>query len=337
MNRMKVVALGFGVAASLAFAVGAASPAYAQDCNGALNITVPPAPPFLNVGDSTTVKINLGAGSITGGAANQITIHRVRYELDCNHLFALGVPCTDQGDVMSYGGDATITSGGALAACQGLTWTSSPGSTANEVVFTPSNPIVLNANTSSDPVLNNCFLSFGVKLDNLEDTSGGNSDDTATKVEVVAGFSTVIPPGGTADGTCDNGGASGVSQSSGVFICPTCTGDNCNTSACNTTSGACDLTPIVCGDNDACTTDTCDLASGCVFTPIPPCDDNDACTTDTCNPATGCVFTPNAPCNDNDACTTDTCNPATGCVCTPIPPCNDNYACTTDTVSRSTG
>jgi hypothetical protein len=305
MNRMRLSTLISSAVAVAIFSVCIASTAYAQDCNGALTITVPPAPPFLAVGDTTTVKINLGAGTI-GSPGTAITIHRVRYELDCNHGFALGVPCTDQGTIMTYGGDATIASGGGLAACQGLTWTSAPGSTANEVVFTPSTPIVLAASTSSDPVVNNCFLSFSVQLANLEPTSGANSDDTATKVEVVAGFSTVIPPGGTADATCNNGGASGVSQSSGVFICPTCTGDNCNTSACNTTSGTCTVTPIVCNDQNACTTDTCDLASGCVFTPIAPCNDNDACTTDTCNPATGCVFTPIAPCNDNDECTTDT-------------------------------
>src|SRR2546422_10247592 len=42
-----------------------------------------------------------------------------------------------------------------------------------------------------------------------------NSDDTPEKVEVVAGFSTVLS-GGHADAECDNGGASGVSQSSGI-------------------------------------------------------------------------------------------------------------------------
>src|SRR6266849_4029882 len=160
------------LAAFAVLAVGIASTAHAQDCNGNLNIMVPSAPPFLNMGDDTTVRINLGAGSITGGASNQITIRRVRYELDCNHLFALGVPCTDHGDIMSYEGDATIDSGGAVPACQGKTWTSAPGSTPNEIVFTPSSPIDLNANTSSDPVVNNCFFYFKVRLDHLEDTSG---------------------------------------------------------------------------------------------------------------------------------------------------------------------
>src|SRR2546430_455897 len=93
-------------AAAAVLAVGLASTAHAQDCNGALNITipspkaVPPTGPFLNVGDSTTVKLNLGSGTISGGT--EITLRRLRYELDCNHLFAPGGPCTAQGTTMSY-------------------------------------------------------------------------------------------------------------------------------------------------------------------------------------------------------------------------------------------
>src|SRR6266705_3010436 len=98
-NRVRRSLDLFAAAAAVMLAVGLASPAHAQDCNGALNISIPspkaipPTGPYLNVGDSTTVKLNLGSGSITGGASNQITLRRLRYALDCNHLFALGVPC----------------------------------------------------------------------------------------------------------------------------------------------------------------------------------------------------------------------------------------------------
>ncbi len=125
-------------AAAAVLAVGLASPARAQDCNGALNITipspmaVPPTGPYLNVGDSTTVKLNLGSGTISGGT--EITLRRLRYELDCNHSFALGVPCTDQGTIMSYDFTQTVASGGALVQCQGRTWTATAGSLANEVI-----------------------------------------------------------------------------------------------------------------------------------------------------------------------------------------------------------
>jgi hypothetical protein len=198
---------------------------------------------------------------------------RIRYELDCNANFALGVPCTDQGDIMAYVGDASILSTG--TACNTLTWTSNVpagGSATNEIIFTPSAPIVLPANTFPDGAV--CALSFQVKLDNLEPTSGGNSDPTPTEVEVVAGYSLVGH-----DAVCDNGGQTGASTSGFIEICPACTGDNCDTSTCNTTTGACDLTPINCDDNNACTTDTCDPASGCVHTPVVPCSTTTTTTT----------------------------------------------------------
>src|SRR6266581_4806753 len=55
----------------------------------------------------------------------------------------LGVPCTDQGAIMSYDFTQTVASGGALVQCQGRTWTATAGSSANEVLFTPDTPIVL--------------------------------------------------------------------------------------------------------------------------------------------------------------------------------------------------
>jgi len=198
-NRVRRSLALFAAAAAVMLAVGLASPAHAQDCNGALNISIPspkaipPTGPYLNVGDSTTVKLNLGSGTITGGT--QITLRRLRYELDCNHGAALGVPCTDQGTIMSYDFTQTVASGGALVQCQGHTWTATAGSSANEVVFTPDTPIVLAPEQSASPTLNNCFISFKVKLDNLEPTSGATSDDTPTRVEVVEGFSAIFTAG----------------------------------------------------------------------------------------------------------------------------------------------
>src|SRR5438552_16879378 len=93
-------------AAAVVLAAGLASPARAQDCNDALNITIPspkaipPTGPYLNVSDSTAVTLNLGSGTISGGT--EITHRRLRYELDCNHLFDLAVPCTDQRPIISY-------------------------------------------------------------------------------------------------------------------------------------------------------------------------------------------------------------------------------------------
>src|SRR5436309_5188896 len=247
--------------AFLLVSVGMASTARAQvTCNGALFLTVTQPTSFIQVGDEAFITINLGSGVIEGGTS--ITINRVRYELDCNHLFALGVPCADQGDIMSYDFTQTVASGGALVQCQGRTWTATAGSSANEVIFTPDTPIVLPPEQSASPTLNNCFISFQVKLESVEPTSGPNSDDTTEKVEVVAGFSTVLTSG-HADAECDNGGASGVTQSSGVFTCPSCTVDQCNL-GCDTTTGTCQAadvsTPCADTDGNTCTTAGCELS-----------------------------------------------------------------------------
>src|SRR5437016_2119891 len=335
-------------AAAAVLVVGLASTARAQDCNGALNITipspkaVPPTGPYLNVGDSTTVKLNLGSGTITGGT--QITLRRLRYELDCNHLFALGVPCTDQGTIMSYDFTQTVASGGALVQCQGHTWTATAGSSANEVLFTPDTPIVLAAEQSSSPTLNSCCISFEVKLDNLEPTSGATSDDTPQKVEVVAGFSTIFTAG-HADAECNNGGSSGVSQSSGIFTCPNCTVDQCNL-GCDTTTGTCtqQQASTPCGDTDGntCTTAGCELSAGlgvCVQTHLfaensTPCADSDgnACTTAGCNGQGVCdqnhsakVCPPADECNQGCDTTSGQCTPQASTPCTD----SDGNTCTT--------
>src|SRR5213596_3360447 len=341
--------LGLVAAAAVAvLVVGLASTSRAQDCNGALNITipspmaVPPTGPYLNVGDSTTVKLNLGSGTISGGT--EITLRHLRYELDCNHLFALGVPCTDQGTIMSYDFTQTVASGGALVQCQGRTWTATAGSSANEVIFTPDTPIVLPPEQSASPTLNNCFISFQVKLENLESTSGPDADDTPQKVEVVAGFSTVIADG-HADAECDNGGASGVSQSSGIFICPSCTVDQCNL-GCDTTTGTCKPADVStpCGDTDGntCTTAGCELSSGvgvCVQTHLfaensTPCADSDgnACTTAGCNGQGVCdqnhgskVCPPADECNQGCDTTSGQCTPQASTPCTDT----DGNTCTT--------
>src|SRR5438093_271207 len=341
-SRMREVLRLVAAAAAVVLAVDFASPAHAQDCNGALNISIPspkaipPTGPYLNVGDSTTVTLNLGSGTISGGM-QQITLRRLRYELDCNHLFALGVPCTDQGTIMSYDFTQTVASGGALVQCQGRTWTATAGSSANEVIFTPDTPIVLPPEQSASPTLNNCFISFQVKLESLEPSSGPNSDDTPEKVEVVAGFSTVLS-GGHADAECDNGGASGVSQSSGIFTCPSCTVDECN-QGCDTTSGQCTpqtSTPCTDSDGNTCTTAGCEVSTTnadlgvCVQTHMfasnsTPCADSDgnACTTAGCNGQGVCDqnhMTKTCPaadqCNGGCDATSGQCTPKTSTPCT---------------------
>jgi hypothetical protein len=85
----------------------------------------------------------------------------------------------------------------------------------------------------------------------------------------------------------------------------TCTGDECNTSACNQTTGQCDKTPK-------------DASPACTDT------DNNACTTAGCETVDGvgqCVQTHNVVTCTGDECNTSACNQTTGqCVNTPISP-----------------
>src|SRR5579862_2821726 len=178
-------------------ATTAPSPARANSCNGFVFMDLITGTPFLVPGTAPsnegTVMLSLGTGSMVG--ASQMTINRVRYELDCNANFPVGIPCTDQGDIFSYEGDSTIVAGGTN--CSGVTWTGGMNGT-NEIVFTPSPAITLPPNT--DPASNACTMSFKVRLDNFEPTTGPTSDSTPMSIEVAAGWSSA-----TDDALCNNG------------------------------------------------------------------------------------------------------------------------------------
>ncbi len=290
---------------------------FADSCNARADFLYLSPANYYQVGDIVRVQIQLGSGIIQGGT--QVTINRVRFELDCT---ALGVPCPDAGNLISYVGNITSTcSVPVLLGGGSVLWTanSAGGTLPNEVVFTATPGLVVPANT---PFL--CDLQFDLQV---------NALPIGTSISQAAGFG--IPNN---DAVCNTAGslAAGNQSTGQLNICNCDDGDACTNDVCDPSLG-CQHTPITCNDGDACTTDTCIPATGCVYTPNAPCNDGDACTTDTCNPATGCVYTPNPPCNDNDACTTDTCNPATGCVYTPNPPCNDNNACTADTCDPAIG
>lgn len=183
----------------------------ASICNGFVSIAVSPQG-GVAVGQQATVTVAIGTDGITGGTMNQLTVNRLRYDLDCNANFALGIPCTDQGDVFSYVGDSSIST-----TCSGVTWTSNVsggGSGTNEIIFSASPPVVIPAGTNPF-----CTLTFKVALDNLEPTSGPNSDGTHLSVEVVTGYSA-----SGNDASCDNGLSSGGSQSASIsLIAPTST------------------------------------------------------------------------------------------------------------------
>src|SRR5262249_56970935 len=105
-------------------------------CNGFIHLNYPSAPPVQNVGDVVQVKITFGAGTILGGL--KLLFSGFKFDLDCNPLDPLVPHCTDDGAVVSYQGDSTITTD-----CLGgsISWTSNNpggGTNPNVLEFTPS-------------------------------------------------------------------------------------------------------------------------------------------------------------------------------------------------------
>src|SRR5206468_12394554 len=101
--------------------------AVASVCNAALDSLFVSGPNFVVPGDATRdtvrLQLTLGAGTIANAPTPpgpQLTLHRLRFDLDCS---TGGLPCGDKGNVVSYGGDSTVTTD-----CPGVTWsTNVPG------------------------------------------------------------------------------------------------------------------------------------------------------------------------------------------------------------------
>jgi hypothetical protein len=221
----------------------------ANTCNAFLSIDYPSGPNFALPGDIYRVALEIGTGSINGGT--QMQINRVRFQLDCSSAGTLGTPCTDDGALIEYEGDGTITT-----TCPGVTFSTGHGvsSNPNEVVFTPNSPILIAANTP-----NFCKVEFNVKVLSIVD-----ADTTPAEIEEVAGYSAP-----TFDAVCNNGLQSTSSQSGSIAVCPPCTDTDCSTAACNQTTGMCEFTPKPSStpctdtDNDSCTTAGCDGLGVC--------------------------------------------------------------------------
>src|SRR5207249_11901753 len=133
----------------LAVAVSATATGVAHavnTCNGLLTIDYGGGPDFALPGDVVRVKLTLGTGSIQGGT--KLTVNRLRFDLDCNSNFTLGVPCTDEGMIVEYEGDGTIGT-----TCSGVTWTTghAVSDTPNEVVFTATPSVMIPANQTIPP------------------------------------------------------------------------------------------------------------------------------------------------------------------------------------------
>src|SRR5437762_12006478 len=203
-----------------------------------------PGNPKGNGGNQLRVNLALGAGSITTGTPPQLTVNRVRFDLACVANSG-GPPCTPQANVVEYGGDATITT-----TC-GVTWTSSTAQGGNEIVFAPSQPIVIaqNCNPRGLTPCGNCELEFTIRVQSQEPSG---SDATPQVVEEGAGY-----VNGAGDATCSATLQTGSSQTSDLPICPSCTIDECNL-GCDQSTGTCTpksaSTPCTDTDNNTCTT-----------------------------------------------------------------------------------
>jgi hypothetical protein len=300
--------------------------AHAQNsCNGFVSIAYGPStPPFSDIGQVVTVRLTLGTGQIQGGST--MTVHNLRFELDCDSDFALGLNCTDDGAVIEYQGDSTInTNCPATAFASGHPVSDLP----NQVVFTPTPALVIPAYTP-----NFCFVEFDVKVIGL------SNDGTPQEAEEVGGYSAA----GTGDATCNNGLKSSGSQSASIDLCPVCNDSACAAFVCNNQTGECDpvpeqpSTPCPDLDGDQCTIPGCDGFGDCNQmhnNVVCPPDTNPCTDPPFCDPSNGmCVypFTPSStPCpdTDSDTCTVSGCDGNGNCNQTHIP-------CTTTTTTTST-
>ena len=227
-----LLGLAVGLTAALPTAVEAVN-----TCNTFAAIDYTAGPNFGLQGDTYRVKLSLFTGSITGGT--KVNVTRVRFNLDCTDATAGTLNCTDLGAIISYSGDATITTD-----CPtGWTTANAANSTSpNQVVLTAGTPFDIPANTGT-PAVPFCELEFDVKIANLPSPA-------QAAVAQTAGFDQT-----QSDGSCDNTPtplkATGT-QSGSINLCPTCTDEECNTVTCDQSAGTCTvLTPS--NEGNACT------------------------------------------------------------------------------------
>src|SRR5262249_7782903 len=156
----------------------------ASTCNGLTTIDYTTGPNFAVPGDVYTVRISLGTGSITNGT--QLTVQKVRFDLDCNSSFPLTFPCTDEGAFVEYEG------AGPVPATCGKVWTTGRGvpSAPTEVVSPPNTALVIPPNQATPPGF--CHFEFKVKV-----LASPSIDATPNAIEELGGYTLI-------DGMCDN-------------------------------------------------------------------------------------------------------------------------------------
>jgi hypothetical protein len=184
--------------------------ASAATCNGFVGIDYVGSPPPAVVGDIRRVQMTVFTGPIVDGANPTLTFQRIRFDLDCNADFALGLPCTDDGSVIKYKGN--ISAANCLdASLTPVTFTDNSAVdnfNPNEVVFTPSNPVVIPSDT---PNTSGCVIEFDVQV------ASYSNDSSPNDIEQVVGFRTIL---GVPDAACSNGLGSNGSNSAFISLVP---------------------------------------------------------------------------------------------------------------------
>jgi hypothetical protein len=152
-------------------------------------------------GDVIRTRLTLGTGGIEGGTT--LTLQALRFFLQCKANGARLLPCVQDGAVVAYGGDDTITT-----TCGGVTWATGhgPDPRSNQVVFTPSVPLEIPANAPAF-----CELEFDVTI------LGPSRDATPAVAEQVAGLGF-----NRNDAECDNGLRAVAAATGGLHLCPDC-------------------------------------------------------------------------------------------------------------------
>jgi hypothetical protein len=221
MKSGKVLSTLVGIGLFVASMALPRTAAATNTCNGQFAIDYVAGPAFAIPGDILRVRLTIGTSSIQGGT--MLTLNRVRFDLDCNDNFALGVPCTDEGMQVEYEGDGTITTTCATV------WTTGHATSANpnEVVFSAAPPVMIPANQPIPPGF--CAVEFDVKV------LAQSVDNTPNDIQETTGYLA-----SQNDATCNNGLSSSSTQSSSIPLCPNCDdGADCSQDACNQDTGGC--------------------------------------------------------------------------------------------------
>ena len=148
-------------------------------CNGTIEISYVSTDSPNVVGSVDRVRLRFGAGGISGGTT--LTLSNVFFDLDCKAGMA---GCVDEGAVVSYKGDSTITT-----TCANVSFSSNNpmgGAGTNEIVFTANPSIDIPANTFPY-----CEIQFDIQILSL------STDSTPNSIEERAGFATA---------SCNNSG-----------------------------------------------------------------------------------------------------------------------------------